>query len=124
MAMLVMPRKKGEEIVINGDIVVRVVEILGDKVKLGIQAPREATVHRREVWQMVEAKRQATPAKAATLKEAGVSGIPDDAVCFFRDGNQWLCVNGDFVNLQVSPAGYGDTFAEALEDLGRRKADQ
>lgn len=43
--------------------------------------------------------------------------IPDHAVCFFRDGNKWCCVNGDFVNIQESPAGFGDTFDAALADL-------
>ena len=46
--------------------------------------------------------------------------IPHNALCFFMDGNKWCCVFGDFVNLQESPAGFGDTFYEALEDLNRR----
>ncbi len=44
-------------------------------------------------------------------------GIPHDAVCFFKDGDKWCCVYGDFANLQVSPAGFGDTFEEALDSL-------
>ncbi len=47
--MLVLSRKKSESIVINDDIVVTVVEVRGDKVRLGIQAPREVPVHRKEV---------------------------------------------------------------------------
>jgi hypothetical protein len=43
--------------------------------------------------------------------------IPHSALCFFRDGNQWCCVFGDFVNLQESPAGFGETFEDALADL-------
>lgn len=43
--------------------------------------------------------------------------IPDHAVCFFMDGNKWCCVHGDFVNVQESPAGFGDTFDAALADL-------
>ena len=45
--------------------------------------------------------------------------IPHEAVCFFRDGNKWCCVHGDFVNLQESPAGFGATFEEALNELKR-----
>jgi carbon storage regulator len=47
--MLVLSRKKNESIVINDDITVTVVEIRGDKVRLGIVAPKEIPVHRQEV---------------------------------------------------------------------------
>lgn len=47
--MLVLCRKKNESIVINNDITVTVVEIRGDKVRLGIVAPKEVPVHRQEV---------------------------------------------------------------------------
>ena len=48
--MLVLSRKKNESIVINNDITVTVVEIRGDKVRLGIVAPKEVPVHRQEVY--------------------------------------------------------------------------
>ncbi len=48
--MLVLSRKKNESIVINDDITVVVVEIRGDKVRLGVEAPKEISVHRREVF--------------------------------------------------------------------------
>jgi len=47
--MLVLSRKKNESIVINDEIIITVVEVRGDKVRLGIQAPREVPVHRSEV---------------------------------------------------------------------------
>ena len=47
--MLVLSRKKNESIVIGDSIVVTVVEIRGDRVRLGIEAPREIAVHRKEV---------------------------------------------------------------------------
>ena len=47
--MLVLSRKKNESIVIDDQIVITVVEIRGDKVRLGIQAPKEVPVHRMEV---------------------------------------------------------------------------
>lgn len=47
--MLVVSRKHGEQIVINGNIVVTIIEVRGDKVRVGIQAPKDITVHRREV---------------------------------------------------------------------------
>lgn len=51
--MLVLSRKRMEEIVIGHDIVVRVAEIRGDKVRLAIEAPREISVHRKEVYDIV-----------------------------------------------------------------------
>ena len=51
--MLVLSRKKNESIVINNDITVTVVEIRGDKVRLGIVAPKEIPVHRREVYEAI-----------------------------------------------------------------------
>jgi carbon storage regulator len=48
--MLVLSRKKGEQIVIDNHITLTVVEITGDKVRLGIVAPKEVPVHREEVY--------------------------------------------------------------------------
>jgi len=52
--MLVLSRKKNESIVINEDITVVVVEIRGDKVRLGVEAPKEVPVHRREVYEAIK----------------------------------------------------------------------
>ena len=54
--MLVLSRKKNESIVINNDITVTVVEIRGDKVRLGIEAPKDVTVHRREVYEAIQSQ--------------------------------------------------------------------
>jgi len=54
--MLVLSRKKNESIVINNDITVTVVEIRGDKVRLGIVAPKEVPVHRQEVYDAIHSK--------------------------------------------------------------------
>lgn len=51
--MLVLSRKKDECIVINNDITIVVVEIRGDKVRLGVEAPKEVPVHRREVYEAI-----------------------------------------------------------------------
>ena len=51
--MLVLSRKKNESIVINDNITIVIVEIRGDKVRLGIQAPAEMPVHRTEVWEAI-----------------------------------------------------------------------
>lgn len=52
--MLVLSRKKNESIVINDDISIVVVEIHGDKVRLGVEAPKEIPVHRREVYDAIK----------------------------------------------------------------------
>ena len=52
--MLVLSRKKNESIVINDTISIVVVEIRGDKVRLGVEAPKEVPVHRREVYDAIK----------------------------------------------------------------------
>ena len=52
--MLVLSRKKNEQIVIADNIVITVVEIRGDKVRLGVDAPKEIPVHRREVFDAIQ----------------------------------------------------------------------
>lgn len=52
--MLVLSRKKNESIIINDHITITVVEIRGDKVRLGIEAPKDVTVHRREVYEAIQ----------------------------------------------------------------------
>lgn len=52
--MLVLSRKKDESIVIGDGIVVRIVEIRGDKVRLGIEAPKDVPVHRQEVYDAIK----------------------------------------------------------------------
>lgn len=52
--MLVLSRKSNESIVINNSITVTVVEIRGDKVRLGIVAPKEIPVHRQEVYDLIQ----------------------------------------------------------------------
>lgn len=51
--MLILTRKLGEGIVIGPDVVVRVIEIKGGQVKLGIDAPHETSVHREEVYRRI-----------------------------------------------------------------------
>ena len=56
--MLVLSRKLHEKIMIGDDIVIQVVDVRGDKVRLGIEAPREIPVHREEVHERIEQERQ------------------------------------------------------------------
>jgi carbon storage regulator len=68
--MLVLSRKKNESIVINNDITIVVVEIRGDKVRLGVEAPKEVPVHRREVYEAI----RRSDTKSNEADPAGASG--------------------------------------------------
>lgn len=66
--MLVLSRKRDERIVIGGNIVITVIEVRGDKVRLGIQAPADIPVHRQEIYdalKRLEAEDQAAKARLA-----------------------------------------------------------
>ena len=58
--MLVLTRRINESIVINDDVSVLVVEVRGDRVRLGIEAPKDVSVHRKEVYDVI---RESTPEK-------------------------------------------------------------
>lgn len=69
--MLVLSRKKNESIVINNDITIVVVEIRGDKVRLGVEAPKEVPVHRREVYDAIHRQNAAlTPEATNSVNKA------------------------------------------------------
>lgn len=63
--MLVLTRRVGESIMIDDEIELKVLKIRGSQVHLGIEAPRNATVHRKEVWVRIhnEAPELAVPVK-------------------------------------------------------------
>lgn len=52
--MLVLSRHRDESIMIGDDIVVTIVDIRGDKVRLGIEAPAQVPVHRQEVYEAIQ----------------------------------------------------------------------
>lgn len=69
--MLVLSRKRSEQIVIAENVVITVVEIRGDKVRLGIDAPKDVPVHRKEVYEAIQ--------RESRHKQSRSSGGPDDA---------------------------------------------
>ena len=56
--MLALTRKKGEALVINNNIEITVLEIRGDQIKLGITAPKDVPVYRKEVYLQIKEKNQ------------------------------------------------------------------
>jgi carbon storage regulator len=75
--MLVLSRQRDQTIVIGDDVEITVVDIRGDKVRLGINAPAEIPVHRKEVYEAIKRENRA----AANVKPddiANVAGSPED----------------------------------------------
>jgi carbon storage regulator len=80
--MLVLSRSKDQRIVIGDNIVITVVEVRGDKVRLGIEAPKDVPVHRREVYEAIRRHSQAAapaPIVPAPLPPAAAPTMPPSA---------------------------------------------
>jgi carbon storage regulator len=72
IAMLIITRRPGEKIMVGDDIVVHVIEIVGNSVRIGIEAPRSVPVYREEIWNAVrEENRAAAEAAAGTPPPPG-----------------------------------------------------
>lgn len=56
--MLVLSRTRDEQIVLGDNIVITIVDVRGDKVKVGIEAPQDISVHRREVYEAIKRERE------------------------------------------------------------------
>ena len=57
--MLVLSRTKDESIIIGDDIEITIVDVRGDKVRLGINAPRTISVHRKEIYEAIQREKEA-----------------------------------------------------------------
>ena len=65
--MLIITRRPGEKIMLGDDIVVHVMEIVGNSVRVGIQAPRSVPVYREEIWNAVREENRAAADAPADL---------------------------------------------------------
>lgn len=63
--MLILSRHRNEQIVIADNVTITVVEIRGDKVRIGVDAPRSVEVHRREVYDARQAAKESSAQEAA-----------------------------------------------------------
>ena len=80
--MLVLSRHRDESIMIGDDIVITVVDLRGDKVRLGIDAPKEIPVHRQEVYDAIQRENrkasQLTPTDTQRLGDTPSAPAPAD----------------------------------------------
>ena len=75
--MLVLSRHRDESIMIGDDVVVTIVDIRGDKVRLGIDAPTTVPVHRQEVYEAIQREnRKATQLKPEDTRDLGKANPP------------------------------------------------
>ncbi|MBN8219046.1 MAG: carbon storage regulator CsrA [Spirochaetes bacterium] len=74
--MLVLSRKKNQSIVINDDIEIFVVDVVNDQVKIGIRAPQNVTVHRKEVYDNIKNEMTQAAMSDEGLKNLGKIKLP------------------------------------------------
>jgi carbon storage regulator len=69
--VLILTRRVGENVIVGDDITISVIEVRGDAVRIGIQAPQSVTVHREEVYRELQRANQA----AAASDDAAIGAI-------------------------------------------------
>lgn len=74
--MLVLSRKVNERIRIGDTVTITLIEIRGDKIRLGIEAPAHVAVHRQEVWEAIQREKQTTGTEADLSPVDGVAVAP------------------------------------------------
>jgi carbon storage regulator len=65
--MLIITRRAGEKVMLGDDVVIEVMEIVGNTVRIGIQAPRSVPVYREEIWDAVRAENRAAAEAPSVL---------------------------------------------------------
>ena len=56
--MLVLTRQRGERIMVDDNIIITIIEVRGDRVRIGIEAPRDVSVHREEIYNEIQRDNQ------------------------------------------------------------------
>ncbi len=73
--MLVLSRRKDETIMIGDDVEITIVDIKGDTVRVGIQAPRTISVHRKEIYEAIQAENIAAASQQAVPAKSAIGGL-------------------------------------------------
>jgi carbon storage regulator len=66
--MLIITRRPGEKIMVGEDVVVHILEVVGNSVRIGIEAPRSVPVYREEIWNAVREENRAAAQAPASVK--------------------------------------------------------
>jgi len=72
--VLILTRRVGENVIVGDDIVISVIEVRGDAVRIGIQAPRSVAVHREEVYRELQRANEA----AAAARDEDIGSTVDE----------------------------------------------
>jgi carbon storage regulator len=97
--MLILSRKQEESIVIQDDIVITILAIEGDKVKIGIKAPREVQIYREELWLAIQEQNQIVASLAQAQATSGFDGLRAYLVEEIGSGEEPLTAIGDAVDV-------------------------
>lgn len=88
--MLVLSRKKNESIIINGNIEIKIIETEDGKVKIGIEAPRNIPIHRKEVFDLI-----AEQNKAASTSNVKLDGLKGTKLPTLKDYKKKVNIKND-----------------------------
>jgi len=77
--MLVLTRRKGESIILGDDVEVKILELHGSQVKIGVQAPQSLSVHRKEVYLAIQRENKAAAESAEREKPQPEESPPESS---------------------------------------------
>lgn len=97
--MLVLSRQRDETIMIGDEIEITVVDIRGDKVRLGISAPTRISVHRKEVYEAIKAENQ----KASQINGSELPGLRENPAAKFKTKPPGLTPSARIGNVRPTP---------------------